>query len=72
VSALIDANPAYQVVKVMKVDWDTFRSHQITKDLRVRRQSTLVIFNDGAEIDRLIAQTSAQAIEQLFTKALAG
>jgi len=41
------------------------------KDLKIRRRSTLVMFKDGKEIDRVIAQTSAKAIEPLFEKAIA-
>ncbi len=71
-SALIDANEKYQVVTVFRVDWDTYRKDQITKDLKIRRRSTLVMFKDGKEIDRVVAQTSARAIEPLFEKAIAG
>ncbi len=71
-SALIDDNEAYQAVTVMRVDWDLYRDDQFTKDLGVRRQSTLVMFKDGAEIDRVIAQTSSDAIAKLFDKAIAG
>ena len=56
----------------MKVDWDKFRGEPITKELNVRRQATLVMFNDGKEVDRLISQTSADIIRQLFDKAVAG
>ena len=71
-SALIDGNEAYEAVKISHVDWDLHRSDQFTKDLNIRRQSTLVMFKDGEEIDRVIAQTSAIAIEPLFEKAIAG
>ena len=70
-SALIDANEKYRVVTVFRVDWDTYRNDQITKDLNIRRRSTLVMFKDGKEIDRAVAQTSARAIEPLFEKAIA-
>ena len=72
VSALIENNEAYRAVTVMKVDWDKFRGEPITKELNVRRQATLVMFNDGKEVDRLISQTSADIIRQLFDKAVAG
>jgi len=70
VSALLDGNSDYQAVTVMKVEWDKFRDDPITKALDVRRQSTLIMFRDGAEIDRLIAGTSKEAIEALFIKAV--
>jgi len=53
----------------MRVDWDTFRGDKIASDLKVRRQSTLVMFKDGQEIDRLIAQTASDVIEAMFIKA---
>ena len=70
-SALIDANEKYRVVTVFRVDWDTYRNDQITKDLNIRRRATLVMLKDGKEIDRVVAQTSARAIEPLFEKAIA-
>ncbi len=71
-SALIDNNEAYQAVTVMRVDWDLFGRDQITKDLNIKRHSTLVMFKDGKEIDRLIAQTNSNVIEELFIKATSG
>ncbi len=70
-SALIDSNPAYQAVTIMKVDWDTFKNESIVTELEVRRRSTLVMFKNGEEIERVIAQTSAEAIEPMFAKAVA-
>jgi len=70
VSALIDGNEAYQVVKIIHVDWDLHRSDQFTKDLKIRRQSTMVLFKDGAELDRVVAQTSAIAIEHLLEQGI--
>ena len=71
-SALIDGNDDYKAVTVMRVDWDEYRGKQISKDLQVRRQSTLVMFNGGVEVDRLIGDTRAGVIEELFIKALSG
>lgn len=65
-SALIDGNPKYQNVTVMKVNWDDHKRDEIVSELGIRRRSTLVMFNEGKEVDRVIAQTSTQAIEALF------
>ncbi len=70
-SALIDGNDAYQAVTIMRVDWDIFKGDEWVKALNVKRQSTLVMFKDGKEIDRLIAQTSSDVIEEMFAKAIA-
>jgi len=66
VSALIDSNDEYRQVKLIKVDWDKHRRSPISSELGVRRQSTMVMFKDGAEVDRIIAQTGKNAIESLF------
>ncbi|MEM7258846.1 MAG: hypothetical protein AAF404_15835 [Pseudomonadota bacterium] len=69
-SALIDGNPDYQTVTIMKVDWDTFKRAPIVEDLEIPRRSTLVMFSGGEEVGRVVAQTSASAIEPLFEAAL--
>ena len=71
VSALINGKTEYQAVKIIRVDWDLHRSDQFTKKLKIRRQSTLDMFKGGVEIDRVIAQTSASAIEPMFELAIA-
>ncbi len=68
-SALIDSNDSYKEVTVMRVDWDEYRGTPFSKELNIRRQSTLVMFKEGEEIGRLIAQTSSNAIEELFIAA---
>ena len=50
----------------MRVDWDQFRDDPIVDELKIRRRSTLVMFNEGKEVGRVVAQTSAAAIEALF------
>ena len=69
-SALLEDNEAYQVITVMRLDWDIYRGETITKELNVRRQSTLIMFNGGKEINRVIAQTSASAIEEMIKDCL--
>ena len=69
-SALIDGNPAYQAVKLIRVDWDQFGQSEIVSELKIPRRSTLVMFKDGAEIGRVVAQTAASAIEPLFVDAI--
>ena len=68
--ALIDRNPAYQAVTVMKVDWDRFSGDAIVDELGVRGRSTLVMFSRGEEVGRVIGQTGAGAIEPLFKAAV--
>ena len=68
--ALIDRNPAYQAVTVMKVDWDRFSDDAIVDELGVRGRSTLVMFSRGEEVGRVVGQTGAGAIEPLFKAAV--
>ena len=68
--ALIDGNPAYQAVTVMKVDWDRFSADAIVDELGVRGRATLVMFSRGEEVGRVIGQTGAGAIEPLFKAAV--
>jgi hypothetical protein len=66
VSALLDSNPEYQAVTIMLVDWDTFKNAPIISELGIPRRSTLVMFNEGEEVARVIAQTAEPAIAELF------
>ena len=65
-SALLDSNPQYQVVSLIRVDWDEFRDAPIVTELAIPRRSTLVMFNGGEEVARVVAQTGSAAIEALF------
>ena len=64
--ALIKNNPTYQSVKLLRVDWDTHRDSELVRELRIPRRSTLVMFDKGKEVGRVVAQTSESAIEALF------
>jgi len=69
VRALLDSNPAYRAVTIMRVDWDTHRDGDLVRELKIPRRSTLVMFKGGQEVGRVVAQTSRQAIEALFKAA---
>ena len=68
--ALIEGNPEYRAVTVMRVDWDTHRDGDIVRELDVRSRSTLVMFSGGREVGRVIAKTGRGDIEALFRAAL--
>ena len=69
-SALLDKDPAYKAVKIIKVDWDRFGRAAIVKQLRIPRRSTLVMFKGGKEVGRVVASTSMEDIEPLFKAAI--
>ena len=68
--ALINANPDYTAVTLMRVDWDEHRGGNLTEQLSVSRQSTLVMFKGGQEVGRVVAKTARADIEALFQTAL--
>lgn len=68
--ALIDSNPEYRAVTVFRVDWNQYSRDRIVSLLKIPRRSTLVMFNKGEEVGRVVAQTNRDAIEALFKAVL--
>ena len=68
--ALIDGNPAYQAVTVVKVDWDRFSSDPIVGELGIKSRATLVMFSRGEEVGRVVWENAPNAIEPLFKAAV--
>lgn len=69
-SALINSKPEYSGIKFIRADWDEFGRSELTKELKIPRRSTLLMYTGGEEVARVIAQTNKDAIEQLFIAAL--
>ena len=65
-SALLDKNPEYSAVTIITVDWDEFKDAPIVSELAIPRRSTLVMFNQGEEVSRVVAETDSNAIEAMF------
>jgi len=63
-------NPEYADVQLLLADWDTYRNTSLRKDLNVVRRSTLIMFKDGEEVARVLAQTNKDVIEDLFIAAI--
>ena len=57
-------------ITFMLVDWDTYRSHAVTKSRRIPRRSTLVLIKGGKEVGRLVAATGKGTIKKLLEKGL--
>ena len=68
-SALLEDNSKYPAVRIVKVDWDTFSKAPIVEELQIPRRATLVMFNEGKEVGRVVAQADQQAIARLFDAA---
>jgi thioredoxin 1 len=54
----------------MRVDWDTYKSHGVTKSRRIPRRSTLILIKGGKEVGRLVAATGKGTIKSLLDKGL--
>jgi thioredoxin 1 len=70
VGALIEQNPEYKKVRIIRVDWDKFGRAPITRELRIPRRSILVAFKGGKEQARVVGSTAQSALEELFTAVL--
>ncbi|MBT3702142.1 MAG: hypothetical protein HOE62_00265 [Alphaproteobacteria bacterium] len=64
------ANTNYdQNIAFVYVDWDAHARSPVSQNLRISRQSTLVMLNQQGEVGRVVAQTSQGIIKQLLDKA---
>jgi len=68
IESLMDGG-AYGAITVMRVDWDTYQTSQLVKDLNIPRRSTLVLVKGDKELGRVVAQTSEASIKGLLDKA---
>ncbi|MEO0342710.1 MAG: thioredoxin family protein [Pseudomonadota bacterium] len=59
-------NPNYDAILFVRVNWDIYRTADITRDLKVPRRSTLVLLKGQDELGRLVAQTSTDRIKGLL------
>lgn len=72
ITALRSENPAYDAaLTFINVDWDRYRSSDLTRRLNVPRRSTLVALRGDMEIGRVVAGTSRARIKELMDQALA-
>ena len=67
VAALAD-EPAYKALTIFDVDYD--RQKDALRELKVQKQSTLVVFKDKAEVGRAVGITKRDPIEAVVKKAL--
>ena len=71
IGTLRGENPAYgENVLFVKVDWDTYRTAEFTRSLRIPRRSTLVVLKGDQELGRIVAGTSRAQIKDLMDIAL--
>jgi thioredoxin 1 len=67
INALRKENPNYDNAMVfVKVDWDDFSKHEVTKSRSIPRRSTLIVLRGDAELGRVVAGTSESDIKALL------
>lgn len=57
--------PEFSDLTAFKLDYDTEK--QALKEFGISRQSTLILFNQGKEVRRSIAETQADRLRQFIT-----
>jgi thioredoxin 1 len=71
VNNLRATNPAYdQAMTFVRVDWDTYRRHEVAVRRSIPRRSTLLVLRGNQELGRIVAGTSATDIRQLMDRGL--
>jgi hypothetical protein len=69
---LLEANPDYQRLTFVDVDWDTFgRSDWVQRRLKVERRSTLIAFEGKKEIARIVNEPFERPMRAFLDRALA-
>lgn len=66
--AALAQEPAYKTLTIFDVDFDTQKD--ALRELKVQKQSTLVVFKDNAEAGRAVGITRRAAIEDIVKKGL--
>jgi thioredoxin 1 len=64
------ANPAYEAIPFIQVDWDAEEHGPLVKAMQIPRRSTLVVLKGERELGRLVAETDPGRIEALLKLAL--
>lgn len=70
IEGLIEANPAYGAVPIIRVDWDEHERGELVRSMAIPRRSTLVVMQGDMELGRLVAETGKDAIAALLELAL--
>jgi thioredoxin 1 len=71
INALRATNPAYdEAMTFFRVDWDTYRNHEVAVRRSIPRRSTLLVLRGNQELGRIVAGTSATQIRQLMDRGL--
>lgn len=64
--SLIEADPRYADILIVRVDWDKFGRGELATRLAIPRRSTLVMMRGKTELGRLVAETREDKIAALL------
>jgi thioredoxin 1 len=71
INALREENSAYDnAMTFIKVDWDTYKEHEVTVFRSIPRRSTLIVLRGEDELGRIVAGTSEADIMALMDTGL--
>ncbi|MFY0692218.1 MAG: thioredoxin family protein [Paracoccaceae bacterium] len=71
INALRAEDPTYDAAMVfVKVDWDTYKGHEVTTSRGIPRRSTLIVLRGEDELGRIVAGTSETQIKDLMNTGL--
>lgn len=71
INALRAADPQYdEKLTFVKVDWDTYKNHEVTVFRNIPRRSTLIVLRGEEELGRVVAGTSESQIKALMDTGL--
>jgi thioredoxin 1 len=67
IEKLRSQNPEYNAaITFVTVDWDLFRSDEVTTSRNIPRRSTLIVLKGDKELGRIVAGTSESDIRELM------
>jgi len=69
INALKQTGNPYKGVTIVEMDWDKNRGSALAKQLNIPRRSTLIMYNNGKEVDRIVAATGKSRIKRLIDAA---
>jgi thioredoxin 1 len=73
INQLRSQNPAYnKAITFIRVDWDLYRSDEVTTSRNIPRRSTLIVLKGDRELGRIVAGTREKNIMALLDLGLAG
>ena len=70
IESLVEENPAYGEIAIIRVDWDEHERGELVRDMGIPRRSTLVVMEGATELGRVVAATGRDQIAALLDLAL--